>query len=197
VLFRGRADENELKNSNPYKYNVMHETNAENVSTIEDAVKGADVVIGASSPGAIKKEYIKSMNSKPIVFALANPEPEITRKEALKAGATIYCSGRSDMPNQVNNSLIFPGLFRGVLDVQASKLTDSLAIVAAIELAKYAEQKGLDKDYIIPKMSEEEVYFGIAAAVGVEAQRSGIASTNKSYDELYEEAKAIILKERS
>jgi len=196
VLFRGRADENELNNSNPYKYNVMHETNAENISTIEDAVKGADVVIGASSPGAIKKEYIKSMNSKPIVFALANPEPEITRKEALKAGATIYCSGRSDTPNQVNNSLIFPGLFRGVLDVQASKVTDSLAIVAAVELAKYAEQKGLDKDYIIPKMSEEEIYFRIAAAVGVEAQRSGIASTNKSYDELYEEAKAMILKER-
>jgi len=196
VLFRGRADENELSKSNPYKYSVMQETNSENISTIEDAVKGADVIIGASSPGAIKKEYIKSMNSKPIVFALANPEPEITRKEALKAGAAIYCSGRSDMPNQVNNSLIFPGLFRGVLDVQASKITDSLAIAAATELAKYAEQKGLDKDYIIPKMSEEEVYFRIAAAVGVEAQRSGIASTNKSYDELYEEAKEIILKER-
>jgi len=196
VLFRGRADENELSKNNPYKYNVMHETNSENISTIEDAVKGADVIIGASSPGTIKKEYIKSMNSKPIVFALANPEPEIARKEALKAGAVIYCSGRSDMPNQVNNSLIFPGLFRGVLDVQASKITDSLAIAAAIELAKYAEQKGLDKDYIIPKMSEEEVYFRIAAAVGVEAQKSGIASTNKSYDELYEEAKAMILKER-
>jgi len=196
VLFRGRADENELKAINPYKYAVMQESNLENISTVENAVKGADAIIGASSPGTIKSEYIKSMNSKPIVFALANPEPEITRRKALLAGAAIYCSGRSDLPNQVNNSLIFPGLFRGVLDVQASKIVDSMAIAAAVELAKYAEQKGLDRDYIIPKMSEQEIYFKIAATVGVEAQKAGLTYIKKSYDELYEEAKEIVLKER-
>jgi len=126
------------------------------------------------------------------VFALANPEPEIERKKALRAGARIYASGRSDMPNQVNNSLIFPGVFRGVLDVQAKKITDKMAIAGAIELAKYAEEKGLSYDYIIPKMSESEAYYRLAAAVGIEAQKEGLAEVSASYDELYQKAKNII-----
>ncbi|MGB9732939.1 MAG: NAD(P)-dependent malic enzyme [Candidatus Micrarchaeia archaeon] len=192
VLYKGRADEDELRQKNPEKYKVMQETNGEDARNIEDAAKGADVIIGASTKGAIKEDWIRSMNSDAIVFALANPEPEIERKKALRAGARIYASGRSDMPNQVNNSLIFPGVFRGVLDVQAKKITDKMAITGAIELAKYAEEKGLSYDYIIPKMSESEAYYRLAAAVGVEAQKEGLAEVSASYDELYQKAKEII-----
>jgi malate dehydrogenase (oxaloacetate-decarboxylating)/malate dehydrogenase (oxaloacetate-decarboxylating)(NADP+) len=192
VLYRSRSDESELKVKNKQKYSVMHETNAENFTTVEEAVKGADAIIAASTKGTVKEEWIRSMSKDPIVFALANPNPDISEEEALRAGAKIYASGRSDMPNQVNNSLVFPGVFRGVLDVQAKKVTDTMAIAASLELAKYVEEKGLRTDYIVPRMDEREIYYRIAAGVGVAAQKEHVAESNMSYEEIYESAKKLI-----
>ncbi|MGC9205145.1 MAG: NAD(P)-dependent malic enzyme [Candidatus Micrarchaeia archaeon] len=192
VLYRGRSDENELKVKNRQKYEIIQETNEDNFTTVEEAVKGADAIIAASAKGAVKEEWVRSMNKDSIVFALANPDPDIDEEKALRAGAKIYGTGRSDLPNQVNNSLVFPGVFRGVLDVQARKITDNMAIAASLELAKYAEEKGLRADYIVPRMDEREVYYRIAAGVGIEAQKEHLTESNMSYDELYENAKKLI-----
>ncbi|MCQ4336418.1 MAG: NADP-dependent malic enzyme, partial [Sulfolobales archaeon] len=134
-LYRGRTDEEEMKVENPWKYELLKKTNKDNVSSTEKAFDGMDVVIAASKPGpgVIKPEWIKRMNKDPIVFALANPVPEIWPDEAKKAGAKIVATGRSDLPNQVNNSLIFPAVFRGALDVRAKTITDEMVIAAARE----------------------------------------------------------------
>lgn len=132
------------------------------------------------------------MNKDPIVFALANPTPEIWPDEAKKAGAKIVATGRSDLPNQVNNSLIFPAVFRGSLDVRAKTITDEMVIEAARELAAFVREKGANENYIIPKMTEWEVYPRVAAAVGIKAIQQGIARVKLSYDELYQSAKTMI-----
>jgi malate dehydrogenase (oxaloacetate-decarboxylating) len=131
-----------------------------------------------------------------IVFVCANPVPEIWPWEAKKAGATIVATGRSDFPNQVNNSLGFPGIFRGVFDVRAKTITDEMCIAAAMELAKTAEDKGLSEDYIIPSMDEWEVFPREAAAVGAKAIEQGIAEKVMTREELYKTAESIISKAR-
>jgi malate dehydrogenase (oxaloacetate-decarboxylating) len=123
-----------------------------------------------------------------IVFACANPIPEIWPWEAKEAGAKIVATGRSDFPNQVNNSLGFPGIFRGALDVRAKTITDEMCIAAASELARIAEEKGLSEDYIVPTMEDWEVYPREATAVGMKAIELGIARVKMSEDELYEKA---------
>jgi len=197
-LYRGRQDEDEMKLENPWKYELLEKTNKDNVTTIEKAFEGADVVIAASKPGpgVIKPEWIKKMNRDPIVFALANPVPEIWPEEAKKAGAKIVATGRSDLPNQVNNSLIFPAVFRGALDVRAKTITDEMVIAAARELSSYVKEKGANEDYIIPKMTEWEVYPRVAAAVGVTAISQGIARAKMSYEELHSHAKELIERTR-
>jgi len=159
-----------------------------------EALKGADAFIALSrpGPGTVKKEWISAMGKDPIVFACANPVPEIWPWEAKDAGARIVATGRSDFPNQVNNSLGFPGIFRGTLDVRASTITDEMCIAAAMELAKTAEDRGLREDYIIPTMDEWEVFPREAAAVGMKAIEQGIARKVMGKEELYKTAEAII-----
>src|SRR3989441_4549053 len=185
----------ELREEFQAKWDICEKTNREGrVGGVEQAVKGADVLIAMSSsgPGVIKKELIRLMNSDSIVFACANPVPEIWPWEAKSAGAKIVATGRSDFPNQVNNSLGFPAIFRGTLDVRAKMITDEMCIAAAREIAKIAEEEGLDEDRIIPSMRDKEVFPREAVAVGMEAQRQGIAGLQLSRTELYERAVSTI-----
>jgi malate dehydrogenase (oxaloacetate-decarboxylating) len=165
---------------------------------IDQALRGADVLIALSKPGpnSVQSEWISKMAKDSIVFVCANPVPEIWPWEAKKAGARIVATGRSDFPNQVNNSLGFPGIFRGTLDVKAKTITDEMCIEAAIELAKTAEDKGLSEDYIIPSMDEWEVFPREAAAVGIKAIEQGIAQKTLTREQLYKTAESIIKKAR-
>jgi malate dehydrogenase (oxaloacetate-decarboxylating) len=130
------------------------------------------------------------------VFACANPIPEIWPWEALEAGAKIVATGRSDFPNQINNSLGFPGIFRGTLDVRAKTITDGMCIAAAKELASLAEEKGLKEDYILPRMDDWEVFPREAMAVGQKAIEEGIARLKLSREEIYMKAKTLIKEAR-
>jgi len=178
-----------------YKWPIAEETNPDNVEgAIKEAAEGSDIMIAASKPGpgTIKKEDVKVMASDPIVFACANPVPEIWPWEAEEAGAKVIATGRSDFPNQVNNSLVFPAIFRGALDVRAKTITDEMCIASATALAKFAEDKGLTKDYIIPAMSEWEIYPLQAVETGLKAMEQGIARKKLSKAEIYERADSII-----
>ena len=197
VLHPDRYDIDKLMINHPWKYQIAIETKGGGLppgADPEKAMEGADAVIAASKPGpgTIKKEWVSKMAKDAIVFAEANPVPEIWPWEAKEAGAKIVATGRSDFPNQVNNSLVFPAVFRGVLDVRAKTVTDEMAIAAAEELAKYAREKGIHEDYIIPTMEEWEVYPREAAAVAVKAVELGVARRTTTYKEEYERAKTII-----
>jgi malate dehydrogenase (oxaloacetate-decarboxylating) len=177
------------------KWHMCQITNADGVEgDIPTALKGADVVIALSQPGpdTLKKEWIAGMAKGSIVFACANPIPEIWPWEAVEAGAAVVATGRSDFPNQVNNSLGFPGIFRGTLDVRGRTITDEMAIAAAVELAKMAEEKGLSDEYIIPNMDEWEVFPREAAAVAMKAIEQGIARFETTFQEEFERASTII-----
>ena len=162
--------------------------------TIVDAIKGADVLIALSTPGpnTVKPEWIKSMAKDAVVFVCANPIPEIWPWDALEAGAAVVATGRSDFPNQVNNSLGFPGIFRGTLDVQAKTITDEMCIAAALELAKVAEDRGLKQDYLVPTMDDWEVFPREAVAVGMKAIEQGVARITMTRDELMKKSTATI-----
>ncbi len=197
ILHPDRKDLEAKKNENPYKWQLCLETNGEKrKGGIAEALKGVDVVIAASKPGpgVIKKEWIAEMNEDAIVFAEANPIPEIWPWEAKEAGARIVGTGRSDFPNQINNSLVFPAVFRGVFCVKARKITDEMCIAAAKALAEFAEERGISEDYIIPKMTESEVFPRVATAVALKAIEIGVARLRMSEEEIYEETKSIILK---
>jgi malate dehydrogenase (oxaloacetate-decarboxylating) len=150
----------------------------------------------ASGPDVIKKEWVSSMKKDAIIFACANPIPEIWPWDAKEAGARIVATGRSDFPNQVNNSLGFPGIFRGVLDVRASTITDEMCIAAADELANTAAEKGLREDHLIPTMDEWEVYPREAVAVGLKAIEQGVAKIKASRKELLDQASRTIKRAR-
>ncbi len=164
---------------------------------IAEALEGADVVIALSKPGpgTIKPEWISRMEKDAIVFAAANPVPEIWPWEAKSAGAKIVATGRSDFPNQVNNSLGFPGIFRGALDVRAKTITDEMCYAAAQALAEHIGDR-LDEEHILPNMDDWEIYPREAAAVGMKAQEQGIARLEKTYDELFETATKMIKRSR-
>jgi malate dehydrogenase (oxaloacetate-decarboxylating) len=159
-----------------------------------EAMRGADLCIAASrpGPGTILPEWVKGMAEDAILFACANPVPEIWPWEAKEAGARIVGTGRSDFANQINNSLGFPGIFRGVLDVRATTITDEMAIAAAEELALCAEEQGLDEEHVVPTMDDWEVFPREAAAVGVKAQEQGVARLILSRDELLRTARHTI-----
>jgi len=181
------------------KWNMCQTTNENGFDEpIGDGLKGADVFIALSKPGpdTVKKEWISGMARDSVVFVCANPVPEIWPWEAKKAGARVVATGRSDFPNQVNNSLGFPGIFRGTLDVRAKTITDEMCIEAARELAKTAEDNGLSEDYIIPTMDEWEVFPREAAAVGSKAIEQGIAEKVMTREELYKTAESIISQAR-
>ncbi|MDH4123731.1 MAG: malate dehydrogenase, partial [Thermoplasmata archaeon] len=162
------------------------------------ACKGADVLIAASKPGpgTIKPEVIGLMADQAIVFPVANPIPEIWPWEAIEAGAAVVGTGRSDFPNQVNNSLGFPGIFRGTLDIKAKTITDEMCVAAARELAKTAEDKGLSPEYIIPTMDEWEVFPREAVAVALKGIEQGVARIKPSKQELFQKAEGIIKRAR-
>jgi malate dehydrogenase (oxaloacetate-decarboxylating) len=177
------------------KWRICQHSNAEGRrGGPEEAMRGADVCIALSKPGpgTILPEWVKGMAGEAIVFACANPIPEIWPWEAKEAGARIVGTGRSDFSNQVNNSLGFPGIFRGVLDVRATTITDEMAIAAAEELARCAEERGLDEEHILPTMEDWEVFPREAAAVGMRAQEQGVARLSLSRDELLDKARQII-----
>ena len=193
VIYKGRADI--TQEEDPWKYDVTQKTNSEGrTGTIAAAFKGVDAVVAASRPGpnTVKKEWIRTMATDAIVFACANPIPEIWPWDAQEAGARIVATGRSDFPNQVNNSLGFPGIFRGVLDVKAKTITDDMCIAAAQELANYAEERGISEKNILPRMDEWEVFPREAVACALKSIEQGVARVKPSRQELYERASAII-----
>ncbi len=192
ILSRERT---ELQDAFQAKWDICEKTNKENrAGGLQQAIKGADVLLAMSSsgPGVVSKALIGLMNSEAIVFACANPIPEIWPWEAKSAGAKIVATGRSDFPNQVNNSIGFPAIFRGTLDVRAKMITDEMCIAAAKEIAKVAEEKGLSEEHIIPAMSDKELFPREAAAVGLEAIKQGIARLKFGRSALYERASSII-----
>jgi len=182
------------------KWVVCTTTNGEGrQGDLSVAMRGADLVVACSTPGpgVIKKEWVRSMATDAIVMACANPVPEIWPWEAEEAGARIIATGRSDFPNQINNSLGFPGIFRGTLDVMASTITDEMCIAAAGELAILAEEQGLSETHIVPNMDDWEVFPREAAAVGMKAISQGIARRKDlTRDALLEMAKVRIKRAR-
>lgn len=193
VLHAGRKDIN--REVDPWKYDLAHKTNGEGrTGEIPEAFKGADAVVAASKPGpdTIKKEWIKKMADKAVLFACANPIPEIWPWEAEEAGALIVATGRSDFPNQVNNSLGFPAIFRGVLDVKAKTVTDDMCIAAAQELARFAEERGIHEKDILPRMDEWEVFPREAVACALKSIEQGVARVKPSRRELFQRASEII-----
>ncbi len=145
--------------------------------TLADALKGADIFIGVSAPGCVSRDMISSMAEKAIVFPMANPVPEIMPDEAIGAGASVVGTGRSDFPNQINNVLAFPGIFRGALDVRASDINEEMKIAAAQAIAALVAEEELTGDYIIPAAFDERVGPAVAAAVAEAARKSGVAGT--------------------
>ncbi len=199
TLHTGRADLEAKQKENPYKWDLCQRTNPDKRSGgIPEALRGADVCISLSKsgPGTILPEWVKGMAKDAIIFACANPIPEIWPWEAKEAGARIVATGRSDFPNQVNNSIGFPGIFRGTLDVRARTITDEMCIVAAYELAKCAEDRGLSDDYIAPTMGEWEVFIREAVAVAMKAQEQGVARIKASREELTKQAEKMIKESR-
>jgi malate dehydrogenase (oxaloacetate-decarboxylating) len=181
------------------KWRLCQVTNGElRQGGIPEAMEGADVVVALSKPGpgVIKPEWVARMNTDAIVFACANPVPEIWPWEALEAGARIVATGRSDFPNQVNNSLGFPGIFRGALDVRAKTITDEMCFAAAEALADFIGDD-LDDEHLLPSMEDWQVFAREAAAVGMKAQEQIVARLTKSYDELYQHALMMIGRSRN
>ena len=195
ILNKDRKDLEQKQKENPYKWALCQTTNSEQrTGGIADALKGVDVCISLakSGPGVILPEWIKGMAKNSIVFACANPIPEIWPWEAKEAGARIVATGRSDFPNQVNNSIGFPAIFRGTLDVRAKTITDEMCLAAAHELAKCAEDRGISDDNIAPTMGEWEVFIREAVAVGMKAQEQGVARIKATREELTKQAEAMI-----
>lgn len=197
-LHAGRED---IKNDkrNYRKWELCEKTNPQRVSDMKEAMKGADVLIALSTPGpdTIKREWIRVMAEKSIVFACANPVPEIWPYAAKEEGAFIVATGRGDFPNQVNNSVCFPGILKGALLVRARKITDGMAIRCAHSIAEFSEKRGINNENIIANMDETEVFAVEAADVAVQAIKEGVARLNLSWEEVYSQAKADIAAARS
>ena len=199
ILHSGRTDLEAKQAENPYKWELCQKTNPEKrTGGIAEALKGADVCISLSKsgPDTIKPEWMKAMAKDAIAFICANPIPEIWPWDAKEAGVRIVATGRSDFPNQVNNSVGFPAIFRGTLDVKARTITDEMCIAAAYELAKYAEDQGISEDYIIPTMAEWGVFVREAVAVGLKAIEQGVAREKLSREELTKRAEKMIRESR-
>ena len=183
IIYKDRPD---LQDSSNYKFEIAQNSNPEQIQgDCGLAMEGADVLISLSKsgPGVVQPEWVSKMADDAIVFACANPVPEIFPWDAKDAGARIVATGRSDFPNQVNNSIGFPGIFRGTLDVRATTITDEMCIVAAEELAKFAENKGLSDEYIVPTMDDMDVFISEAVAVGQKAIEQNVARIRLSVDE--------------
>jgi malate dehydrogenase (oxaloacetate-decarboxylating) len=181
------------------KWELCVATNPRRYASEVEALKDADVLIALSKPGpnTVKREWIRAMAPKSIVFACANPVPEIWPYAAKEEGAYIVATGRGDFPNQVNNSVCFPGILKGALLVRARKITDGMAITCAHSIADFAESRGISTDNIIATMAETDVYAREAADVAVQAVKEGVARRNITWQEAYDSAKADIAASRA
>ncbi|HHY21157.1 MAG TPA: NAD-dependent malic enzyme [Bacilli bacterium] len=187
AIYEGRAD-----GMNDVKAEVATFTNADKISgSLADVVKGADVFIGVSVAGALTKEMIATMNEDPIIFAMANPTPEIMPDEAKKAGARVIGTGRSDFPNQVNNVLAFPGIFRGALDVRATHINEEMKVAAVYAIADLVSDEELNADYVIPGPFDTRVAPAVAAAVAKTAMETGVARKKVDLAEIVEKTKKL------
>ena len=198
ALHKNREDL-KTKPSSYKQWELCQTTNKQGLMTPDEAFMRADVLIALSKPGpdVIKPEWISLMADKAIVFACANPVPEIYPDTAKCAGAYIVATGRGDFPNQVNNSLCFPGILKGVLLCRAKTITDTMALIAAKTIAKRAQAIGISRENILPLMTDIEVYALQAAEVAKAAQKEGVARIKISYKEAYKKAKADILAAQS
>lgn len=199
TLHRGRSDIESNQIEFAEKWRICRDTNPEQIrGGIPEAMRGADVCVCFSSPqpGLVKPEWVRAMHNDPIVFACANPVPEIWPQAAIDAGARVVATGRSDFPNQVNNSLVFPGIFRGTLDARAVAISNGMAMAAANELAQYAERQGLSANAILPRMDDCEVVARVAAATAVKAQECGLARVTRTREEYIAAAAARIRNSR-
>ena len=170
AIYKGR------ENLNPIKMEMAEITNLSmEKGSLSDVIKNADVFIGVSAPGTLNKDMVKSMAEKPIIFACANPIPEIFPEDAKEAGAAVVSTGRSDFPNQINNVLCFPGIFRGALDVRAKDINDEMKVAAAYAIAELVSDQELNAEYILPAAFDERVKDAVAKAVAEAAKRSGVA----------------------
>lgn len=161
---------------NPFKEQMAKISNREmKKGSLADVIAGSDIFIGVSAPGIVSKEMVKSMNKNPIIFAMSNPTPEIMPDLAAEAGAAVIGTGRSDFPNQINNVLAFPGIFRGALDVRASDINDDMKIAAAYAIASFVTADKLNPEYIIPAPFEPGIGAAVAKAVAEAARKSGVA----------------------
>ena len=170
AIYEGREKLNWIKEEMAQVTNRNRET-----GTLQDVIKGADVFIGVSAPNTINGDMVKTMNRDPIVFACANPMPEISYEDAKAAGAKVVATGRSDYPNQVNNVLAFPGVFRGTFDVRASDINEEMKMAAAEAIASLVSDEELNEDYILPKAFDPRVGKTVARAVAEAARKSGVA----------------------
>jgi len=199
ILHAERSDVDELSVRNPWKYRLALRTNGGGrTGDLSVALDGADVLLAASTPdpNTIRAAQVRSMARDPIVFALANPVPEIWPQVARDAGAAVVATGRSDFPNQVNNSLVFPAVFRGVLDARARSIPDEIVLAAARELARHAADRGLSVEHLLPTMQETEVFPHVAAAVADAAVRQGIARRKLGHDEFLQRAVTLMARSR-
>lgn len=191
TLHRGRGDIETARERYPDKWAICAESNAGGVAGgIAEALRGADACIAFSrpEPGLIRPAWVGAMARDAIVFACANPAPEIWPEQALAAGARIVATGRSDFPNQLNNSLVFPGVFRGTLDAGARAITDAMALAAGRELARCGVARGLREDALLPRMQDWETVPRIAAAVAMQAQADGVARRVATREDYLREA---------
>jgi malate dehydrogenase (oxaloacetate-decarboxylating) len=173
---KGAIYEGRPENMNEEKNKLAKITNRnQEKGKLEDIVKGADVFVGVSVGGVLKKEMVKSMKENPVIIALANPEPEILPEEAQEAGAAVIATGRSDFPNQVNNSLVFPGIFRGAIDIRASKITTGMKMAAVHAICGLIKEEELKADFIIPGALDFKVPLGVASAVVETGMKEGVA----------------------
>ena len=170
AIYAGREGLNDIKKEIATVTNLNRES-----GPLSDIIKGADVFIGVSAPGTLTKEMVQTMAKDPIIFACANPTPEIFPDEAKAGGAAVVSTGRSDYPNQVNNVLCFPGIFRGALDVRASSITENMKIAAAYAIAGLVSDEELRADYILPHAFDPRVKDAVAKATAEAAHKDGVA----------------------
>ncbi len=171
LIYEGRE-----KGMNPYKEELARQTNLEKrKGGLAEACEGADIFVGVSAPGVLTKDMVRTMAKDPIIFACANPTPEIFPDDAKAGGAAVVATGRSDFPNQVNNVLAFPGIFRGAFDVRASDINDEMKLAAARAIAGLISDEELSADYILPKAFDPRVGRAVAGAVAQAARESGVA----------------------
>ena len=170
ILYRGMEKIDDAKEA------LAEITNPDNIKgDLSDALVGADLFVGVSAPGILKPEMVKTMNRDAIIFAMANPTPEIMPDEAKAAGARVIGTGRSDFPNQVNNVLAFPGIFRGALDVRAKEINEEMKLAAAYAIANYIKDEDVNENNVIPSALDKNVAIKVAEAISKAARESGVA----------------------